>query len=306
METFASTIPCFGGEVSPDGRKVFISAPAKINLFLKVLRRRPDGYHDILSWFQALNLADHLQIETIDGDYIEIITDAMNIPTGPDNLVYQAAELIREEMKSPPGFRIRIWKHIPVAAGLGGGSSDAAACIKGINLLLGLGLSRAKMEKIGLEIGSDVPFFFGRGQAEVTGRGENVRDLDFPRDYRVLLATPPLAIRAAEAYGKLSLDLTNSFAGISLSHWRQAREFFCAISGLENDLERALCSSYPILDRIRVKLEGTGADIVRLSGSGPTMFALIGHKDLAEEKIFAACEGEGWDCRLCDPVILPA
>ncbi len=306
METFASTIPCFAGEFSPDRRKLFISAPAKINLFLKVLRKRPDGYHDILSWFQALDLADHLEIEAIDGDYIEIVTDSADIPTGPDNLVYQAAELIREERQSLPGFRIRIWKHIPVAAGLGGGSSDAAACIKGINRLLGLGLSRSEMEQIGQEIGSDVPFFFGRGQAEVTGRGENVRDFDFPRDYRVLLVTPPLAIRAAEAYSRVSLDLTNSFAGISLSHWREAREFFCAISGLENDLERALCSFYPILEKIRVKLESTGANIVRLSGSGPTMFALFGHKDLSEETIVAACEGEEWDCRLCRPIILPA
>jgi 4-diphosphocytidyl-2-C-methyl-D-erythritol kinase len=271
METFASTIPRFEGEISPDGRKVFISAPAKINLFLKVLRKRPDGYHDILSWFQALDLADHLEIETIDSDHIEIITETADIPTGPDNLVYQAADLVRGGMESPPGLRVRIWKHIPVAAGLGGGSSDAAACIKALNRLFGLGLSRAEMEEIGLRIGSDVPFFFGRGQAEVTGRGENVRDLDFPLDYRVLLATPPLAIRAAEAYEKVSLDLTNPFAGISLSHWRQAREFFCAISGPENDLEKALCSFYPILEKIRVKLEGTGADIVRLSGKDGTV-----------------------------------
>lgn len=306
METFASTIPCFGGDISPDGRKVFISAPAKINLFLKVLQKRTDGYHDIFSWFQAINLADHLEIEMIDSDHIEIVTDAADIPIGPKNLVYQAADLIRDEMESPPGFRIRIWKHIPVAAGLGGGSSDAAACIKGMNKLLGLGFSRERMEKLGLEIGSDVPFFFGRGQAEVTGRGENVRDLDFPLDYRAILVTPPVAIRASEAYGKVRLDLTNPFADISLKRRIQVREFFCAISGLENDLERALCSSYPILNKIRVKLEGTGADVIRLSGSGPTMFALISHKDIAEEKIFSACEGEGWDCRISDPVILPA
>ena len=306
METFASTIPCFGGEISPDGRKVFISAPAKINLFLKVLRKRPDGYHDIFSWFQAVDLADHLEIEAIEGDHVEIVTGTADIPTGPENLIYQAAELIRDSMNSPPGFRIRIWKHIPVAAGLGGGSSDAAACIKGANKLLGLGWDRAKMERIGLEIGSDVPFFFGRGQAEVTGRGEKVRDREFPLDYRVVLVTPPVAIRAAEAYGKIRLALTKPFADISLKRWKEAREFFCAISGLENDLERNLCSSYPVLEKIRVRLEGSGADIVRLSGSGPTLFALIGHKDITEEKICAACEGEGWDCRACDPVTLPA
>jgi len=307
MKTFPASIPNFGGEVSPDGKRIFISAPAKINLFLKVLGKRADGYHDIFSWFQALDLADHMEIEHTGTREITIITDSENIPTGPENLVYQAARRVQDRFGLDCGFRIELWKHIPMAAGLGGGSSDAAACIKGINKLLRLGLSRAEMGKIGLEIGSDVPFFFSRGQAEITGRGENVREISLPTDYRVVLVTPPVQIPAGEAYGKLRIGLTNSFSGISLNCCQLAEELFCAISRVGNDLEEALGVSYPVLDKIRERLVGTGPEIVRLSGSGPTMFALFGgHNDFADEKIIATFEGEGWGCHVADPVILPA
>ncbi len=307
MKTFATSVPCFGGEISPDRKRIFISAPAKINLFLKVLGKRPDGYHDIHSWFQAVDLADHLEIEARSGNTVTVITDADNIPAGPENLVYQAARLMANRQAPGRGFIIKLWKHIPVAAGLGGGSSDAAACLKGINKLLDLGLTRRQMEEIGLDIGSDVPFFFSRGQAEVTGRGESVHEISLPVDYRVVLVTPPISIRASEAYAKMRMDLTNSFAGISLNSCQQAEELVCAISGVGNDLETALAESYPILGKIREGLKGTGADIVRLSGSGPTVFVLYsGHKAFTEEKIFAAFEGEGWGCYVTSPVILPA
>lgn len=299
-------VPNFGGEVSPDGARVVISAPAKINLFLKALGKRPDGYHDVYSWFQALDLADHLEIEKVSGAEIEIITDATGVPTGPENLIYQAAGAIQARYAPQIGFRVRLDKRIPVGAGLGGGSSDAAAFIKGVNKLLNLGLTGRQMEEIGLKLGSDVPFFFSRGQAEVTGRGEKVRPISLPLDYRVVLVTPPFQIRAAEAYLRLRLDLTNPFTGIILMNCGQTRELFYVISGEANDLERALRESYPVLVRIRKELEKSGADIVRLSGSGPTMFALYGDRIKAEEKLRATCEGEGWGCVTADPIILPA
>jgi len=303
---FPLALPNFGGEVSPDGERVVISAPAKINLFLRVLGKRPDGYHDIHSWFQALDLADHLEIERVSGAAIEIITDAPGVPTGPENLIYQAAEAIRTRYAPRVGFRVRLDKRIPVGAGLGGGSSDAAAFIKGANKLLNLGLMGRQMEEIGLQLGSDVPFFFSRGQAEVTGRGEMVRPISLPLDYRVALVTPPFQIRAAEAYLRFRLDLTSPFTGINLVNCGQARELFFVISGEVNDLERALRESHPVLVRIRKELEKSGADIVRLSGSGPTVFALYGDRIKAEEKLRATCEGEGWGCVTTDPIILPA
>jgi len=197
-------------------------------------------------------------------------------------------------------------KGIPVAAGLGGGSSDAAAFIKGIDKLLGLCLSRNQMEKTGLEIGSDVPFFFSRGQAEVSGRGENVKNIAISSDYEVLLVTPPFPISAREAYQKVRLDLTSSFSNISLSYCQKASKLFGVISDTTNDLERALLDSYAVLARIKHKLTKTGADIVRLSGSGPTVFALYERKGRIEDKLARSFEREGWFYRLAKPIILPS
>lgn len=306
MENLPDAIPELAGAKSSDGNSVFISAPAKINLFLKVVGKRPDGYHDIFSWFQALDLCDHLEIEKKAAPGIEITTDASNIPTGPDNLVYQAAESIKERFPDVSGLRIKLWKRIPVGAGLGGGSSDAAALVKGVNKLFALELSGPEMAKIGLNVGSDVPFFFSRGQAEVTGRGELVKSLELPTDYQVVLVTPPFEIRAAEAYRKLRLDLTVPLMGVNFKSCRQAPELFHIISKSMNDLEGVLRKSYPILDKIGEKLEKSGADIVRLSGSGPTMFALYGDTTLSEKMLKYVFKGEGWGLRFAHPVILPA
>lgn len=294
------------GEISADRRSIFISAPAKINLFLKVIGRRPDGYHDILSWFQALDLCDHLVIEKTAGPEIEIITDAANIPTGPENLIYQAALAMKRRIDYSGGFRITLWKNIPVGAGLGGGSSDAAAFIKGMARLFGQEWSHQTMAGLGLDLGSDVPFFFSRGQAEVTGRGDIVKPIELPVDYQVVLVTPPFEIRAAEAYRKIRLDLTASISSIKFNRCRQAKELFCIVSGLENDLESALREDYPILDSIGDRLSKLGADIVRLTGSGPTMFALYGDITLAERTLKHAFRGEGWGLNLASPIILPA
>jgi len=230
----------------------------------------------------------------------------LRLLTGPENLVYQAGLVMKREMGYSGGFRVRLWKRIPVGAGLGGGSSDAAAFIKGLDRLFGLGWSHQRLAETGLELGSDLPFFFSRGQAEVTGRGEIVKAIELPVDYQVVLVTPPFEIRAAEAYRKLRLDLTASFPSVKFKSCRQARELFYVVSGLENDLERALREFYPILDKIGEKLEKLGADIVRLSGSGPTMFALYGDTTLAEKTLRHAFRGEGWGLNLTRPAVLPA
>lgn len=298
--------PEFRGTIDAAGHSIFISAPAKINLFLKVTGKRPDGYHNIFSWFQALDLCDHLEIEKTDEPKIEIITGAGNIPTGPENLVYQAARLVKSRTDYPGGFRIKLWKNIPVGAGLGGGSSDAAAFIKAADRLLGLKWSRREMSEAGLELGSDIPFFFSRGQAEVSGRGEIVKSVELPIDYRVALVTPPFEIRAAEAYRKLRLDLTAPFTGIKFRRCLQAIELLVIVSNLGNDLEPALRESYPILDKIEEKLTKLGANIVRISGSGPTVFALFDNGDVSEKMLKNDFKGEGWGLFLTRPAVLPA
>lgn len=306
MKNGSEILPVF--EPRPGGRRgtVVISAPAKINLFLKVLGRRPDGYHDIFSWFQALDLADTLEIEETSAPEIEISADKTDLPTGPDNLIHKAIKLLREKCRIRSGFRVILTKRIPIAAGLGGGSSDAAASMKAINHLLNLGLARPEMAAMGLQIGSDIPFFFSRGQAEVTGRGENVKDLQLATDYDVVLVTPPFGISAAEGYRGVNLDLTDSVQDISLSRCRQVDGLIHAISGMANDLERGLCYSYPVLEEIKRELAKTGADVVRLSGSGPTLFALYRDRNRTRETLAKAGDGGKWGLALASPVTLPA
>lgn len=303
-----------GSDIQPDfnprpgSRRgtIVISAPAKINLFLKVLGIRPDGYHDIFSWFQALDLADMLEIEETSEPEIEINIDRTDLPAGPDNLIHKAIKLLREKCRIRSGFRVTLTKRIPIAAGLGGGSSDAAAAIKAVNHLLNLGLTRMEMAALGLQIGSDIPFFFSHGQAEVTGRGENVKDLQLAIDYDVVLATPPFGISAAEGYRRVNLDLTDSVQDISLSRCRHVDGLMHAISGMANDLERGLFCSYPVLEEIKRELAQTGADIVRLSGSGPTLFALYRDRNRTRETLTKAGDGGKWGLALASPVTLPA
>lgn len=306
MKNGTATSSAFAPRLGPRPGTVTIAAPAKINFFLKVLGVRPDGYHDIFSWFQALDLADTLEIEATTDPSIMIVSDRADLPTGPENLIYKAIRLLREKYDVRSGFRVTLSKRIPIAAGLGGGSSDAASTIKGINHLLQLGLTRPEMAALGLQIGSDIPFFFSRGQAEVTGRGENIRDLHLATDYEVALATPPFGISAAEAYNRVNLDLTDSVQDISLSRCRQVDGLLHAISGMANDLERAICCSYPILEEIKQALAITGADVVRLSGSGPTLFALYREVDRTREKLAKASDGGKWGLIVASPVTLPA
>lgn len=297
---------CYEGRIDASGESIFISAPAKINLFLKITGKRTDGYHDIHSWFQTIDLNDHLEIRINSGSDITIEINKDDIPIGPDNLVYQAAERIQRIYDRNIGFKVKLYKQIPAGAGLGGGSSDAAAFIKAADKLLNLGLSRQKKSEIGLEIGSDIPFFFSRGQAEVTGRGENVKEITLPTDYRVGLVTPRFEIRASEAYRKFNLDLTDSLQDINLLCCHQIKDLIDLVSGLPNDLEKLLFESYPILDEIKGILSKSGADIVRLTGSGPTVYALFRGEGLIAEHFLKLFEGGSWDINIACPVILPA
>lgn len=298
--------PCFEGKQIGSGNAIFISAPAKINLFLKVRSRRPDGYHNIYSWFQAIDLVDHLEIETTNSGKIEIATDNSQVPTGTENLIYHAAQLIQEKLSGGIGFRINLQKQIPVGAGLGGGSSDAAAFIKGTNNLLDLRLGQTEMALMGIKVGSDVPFFFSRGQAEVTGRGEIIKEISLPLDYSIGMLTPRFEIRAAEAYGMVKLSLTEPCEDINLLRCQRFDDLVSVISRMTNDLERNLCESYPMLNTVRETLIRTGADLVRLTGSGPTWFALYRDRTPVTERWVRSVKGGEWDAVMASPVILPA
>ena len=284
--------------------RVVLDTPAKINLFLQVLNRRPDGYHNINSLFQAVSLFDTLEIERTasPGCAIEVLgTDS--VPGDQSNLVAVAYRAMTSRFELDGGLAVRLTKRIPSAAGLGGGSSDAAATILACNRLFRLRLSFEKMARIGASVGSDVPFFFSGGQALVQGRGEIVRDVSFPFDYQLVLATPPLAIGTAQAYASLKRGLTNPKAAFTFrSGWdhRDVVEYL-RVSG--NDFEEALCESHPVLGRIKSALLEAGALLVRLSGSGPTLFGVFGQlAQIEEQKVY---NNRQWRSIAVRPIGLP-
>jgi len=273
-----------------DNNRLEIRAPAKVNLFLEVLGKRPDGYHNINSLFQAVSLYDTLEFSVTDrpgvsvnlvGDRVvssgdtEIMTWDKQVPLGNDNLICRAYHIMRREFGLAHGLKVVLDKQIPVAAGLGGGSADGAAAIIACNLLFGLDLTRAQRAQLSLEIGSDLPFFFSGGQALVSGRGEVVEPVEVPTDYTMLLVNPGELVSTAEAYRLLKRDLTNRRQPFTLAPCRDVSEFIAALRKTGNDFEQVLGASYPDLDRIRDVLLQAGAVLTRLSGSGPTMFALF-------------------------------
>ncbi len=258
--------------------RVTLQAPAKINLGLYVLGKRPDGYHEIESVLQTVSLYDDLIIEE-GGKGIQVLTDHESLPAGKENLVYQAAELLSREVGRSPSVRIRLVKRIPVAAGLGGGSSDAAATLLGLNRLWELHYSREHLMKIGCMLGMDVPFFLSTSSALVRGRGEILEPLSPPSPpIWVLLINPGFEVSTEWTYQGLKLGLTIENKHISI------RKFTLSAvkdAGLENDLERVTVKEYPILREIKEALGKWGAEVALMTGSGPTLFGLFPDRERA-------------------------
>jgi 4-diphosphocytidyl-2-C-methyl-D-erythritol kinase len=261
-----------------------LKAPAKINLLLHVLGRRPDGYHQILSLAQQVDLADTLRFSPLEED--RLVLEAPGCPVPPEqNLALQAARLLKEHTGCPFGARIELRKEIPLQAGLGGGSSDAAAVLRGLNRLWGLGLPTEELQGLALRLGSDVPFFLNGPLALLAGRGEELRPLRMEARLHVLLLKPPFGIPTAQAYRGLGdySELTKAQKNIKL--------FIRALGGhrpgrLElqgNDLERWAAQRFPQIARLKEALYARGAWYAGMSGSGSAVFGLFDTLEAAQE-----------------------
>ncbi|MEF9475910.1 MAG: 4-(cytidine 5'-diphospho)-2-C-methyl-D-erythritol kinase [Candidatus Mariimomonas ferrooxydans] len=256
-----------------------LKAPAKINWFLNVLGRRDDGYHDIESIIQKIGLYDFISFRP--SKDLTLKTD-LQIPT-EQNLVYKAAVLLKKTSGVSAGAKIRLNKNVPVAAGLGGGSSDAASTLLGLNKMWSLDLSCNELNVLAEQLGSDVPFFLHGPLAFVNGRGENVTDYRSIKSINILLVKPPVSVSTRWAYENLKSVRLDSELTKRSSKVNNIMLFIHAIrkvelqgtSGFHNDLEPVATKTFPVIADIKERLLREGAIFSMMSGSSPTVFGVF-------------------------------
>ncbi|MDI6822573.1 MAG: 4-(cytidine 5'-diphospho)-2-C-methyl-D-erythritol kinase [Actinomycetota bacterium] len=258
-----------------------LKAYAKINLYLDILGRRADGYHDIQSIMQTLELSDTLLI--FEHSRTEVICDSSFL--SPDrNLIWQAAKLLQERYKIKRGALIKLIKNIPVAAGLGGGSADAAAILIGLNLLWDLNLSLDRLQKLGEDLGSDVPFCVRGGTVLVEGKGERLTPLpDLPRA-SVVIARPSFELPTPRVYSEFdqgdTAPLSRLFLILKAIHDKDMKEI---CSNLANILERPVFRHHPEVRRLKETAISAGALGALMTGSGPSVFAIVDSETMTKK-----------------------
>ncbi|MCS0674711.1 4-(cytidine 5'-diphospho)-2-C-methyl-D-erythritol kinase [Cytobacillus firmus] len=275
--------------------KVMVKAPAKINLSLDVLHKREDGYHEVEMIMTTIDLADRLELTLLDKDEIKIVSHNRFVPDDQRNLAYQAAHLLKERFQVKKGVSITIEKAIPVAAGLAGGSSDAAAALRGLNKLWDLGLSLDELAEIGTEIGSDVSFCVYGGTALATGRGEKIQQLPAPPTCWVILAKPFIGVSTADVYRRLDVEKVQHPNTAGMIEAINAGSYDDVCRNMGNVLEDVTLNMHPEVLQIKDQMKRFGADAVLMSGSGPTVFGLV-HHDSRMHRIYNGLRG------FCDQV----
>ncbi|MEC2310733.1 4-(cytidine 5'-diphospho)-2-C-methyl-D-erythritol kinase [Bacillus atrophaeus] len=275
--------------------RILEKAPAKINLSLDVTKKRPDGYHEVEMIMTTIDLADRIELTEIAEDEVRVASHNRFVPDDQRNLAYQAAKLIKDRYKVKKGVSIMITKVIPVAAGLAGGSSDAAATLRGLNRLWKLNLSVEELAELGAEIGSDVSFCVYGGTALATGRGERIRHISAPPHCWVILAKPTVGVSTAEVYRQLKLDKVEHPDVNGMIKAIEEKSFQKVCGQLGNVLESVTLDMHPEVAMIKNQMKRFGADAVLMSGSGPTVFGLVQYESKVQ-RIYNGLRG------FCDQV----
>jgi 4-diphosphocytidyl-2-C-methyl-D-erythritol kinase len=270
-----------------------VEAAAKVNLTLEVLGKRPDGYHELSTVMHAVDLSDRLVLE--DASVCELQTSAQDVPTDERNLALRAALMLREAAKADRGVRITLDKRIPVAAGLGGGSTDAAAVLVGLNRLWELGWPTEALQELATGLGMDVPFFLGSGAAVGTGRGERLAPLS-GSSMGMVLVNPRFPVSTAEMYGRLTpAHYTDGARAHQMARALGTHRPDRVASSLYNGLEAAARAVYPQIEQMRAALVAAGALGAAMSGSGPTVFGIARSGEQARQ-IRARITRGAWEC----------
>lgn len=274
-----------------------VRAPAKLNVILEVLGRRADGYHELWSVLVLVDLCDTVTVASRRRG-VRLTVRPPVVPAGPENLAFRAAETFLETWARPGGAAITLRKRIPVGAGLGGGSSDAAAVLAALNAMAGRPLTRERLLELAAGVGSDVPFFFSGGAALVTGRGENVADLPPPRPRWLVLALTGGPVSTAWAYGQLR----SGEKRIPDPAWTAAAaggETEALLGMAFNRLEEVVFAGRPDLPALKGRLEALGAAPVGLTGTGAVLFGFAPGRTVARgwSQTLRAEGSEAWVCR---------
>jgi len=269
---------------------ISLQAPAKVNYLLDVIRRRPDGYHDLRMVMQRVDLCDEITVSLVKSPGISVTCGKNGVPDGPGNIAWKAAHAMLQQAGSSQGIAIAITKNIPVAAGLGGGSSDAAAVLLGLNELLHLDLTDQRLMEIGVTLGADVPFFIFKKTALAEGIGEALSDMPAMPKAWILLVNPGVHVSTAWVYK--NLQLTNRPELNKLPGSYPDLKTVCSI--FSNDLEAVTIPAFPVIATIREAMLQHGALGAMMSGSGPTVFGLFADKETAENARTALTSDTGW------------
>jgi 4-diphosphocytidyl-2-C-methyl-D-erythritol kinase len=283
-----------------------LKAPAKINLFLKILNRRPDGYHEIESLMQKIELFDILHLSRR-GEGISLSCPGTTLTEGQGNLAYKAAEAFFSATGIKPGIRIVLEKNIPIAAGLGGGSSDAAAVVIGLNKLLNVRLEPEQLLDIARPLGADVAFFAQDYSAALaTGIGDCIQQVEPMQGNSIVLVNPGFEVSTKWVYENFPLT-SNSNPYILARGQKVSKDFYAVTPGLYeelgNDLEVVTISRYPGIGDIKKELKKAGAATSLMSGSGPTVFGLFHSEEDAQRSFMQLSEEYGGNVFLARPYI---
>jgi 4-diphosphocytidyl-2-C-methyl-D-erythritol kinase len=269
-----------------------IKAYAKINLALDVLGKLPNGYHEVKMIMQTVGIYDELTFEKKDSG-IEIITDAGELPVNEDNLIYKAAKLLMDKYEIKEGVRIKLEKNIPIAAGMAGGSSDAAATLKGVSRIFELGCTDEELREIGVHVGADVPYCIMGGTALAEGIGERLRVLPKPPECVVLVAKPDINVSTKYVYEHLDAlekyehpDVDGMIESIASGNLDGIVKRF------GNVLEGVTIPAHPVIDTIKKTMLDSGALGSIMSGSGPTVFGIYDDREKAQKGFKMIKEGK--------------
>lgn len=263
---------------------ISLKALAKINLGLDVVRRREDGYHEVRMIMQTIHLYDRLDIKRTKESGIQIQTNLSFLPVNENNLIYKAAKLLMDEFSITDGVSVKLDKRIPVAAGMAGGSTDAAAMLFGMNRLFSLGLTKRQLMERGVQIGADVPYCIMRGTALAEGIGEDLSQLPPMVKCPVLIAKPSISVSTKFVYQNLKLDDTTVHPDIDLLiEDIKAKNLYDIAAHMGNVLETVTIPNYPVIDEIKNHMLSHGAVGAMMSGSGPTVFGLFDDEAAAKK-----------------------